>query len=510
MQGISLQRLFALACILKVGSSGIGWYTNSPWLFGLWIPMSIMVLYMLLGYYKRDKSVSEEKFADSCYYLGFIFTIASIIFSLFDLKNIGTGLADIGIRFGAAMVSTCLGVAVRVALVTFRASTDDALRTVEEAVIESSHRLTDEFARVFEQLVDFRGEVLTASREATNSVQLQIDSMAEQYKDQTESYFQKITKDNNEMLSSLFEDVSKTAGGFSSVMTEYEAMAQSTSGNLDKKVRDFISVVDNRLRSIAFPDDIFSKGLDVPIAALRESTNSASVSTLQLAKDVKESARSVATAVTRINTRAETLNETLETLKHVAEEQQELVFSMKRQQQSVLDQMTAYHTSFVETIAQQHEQMLAELKTHSIGVSSVSDGLGKVAGELAEGRKSTDIYLSGALKHSEQMGETLLGSFDRFAQQTGGFMEQAREYVGTSAKAEETFLTMSAKLDVLVVVAQEQLENSSSSVQRLNTIQENLLALNKPRPEIDHSDISINDSVRSSGLTENKTAVAEL
>ena len=202
MQGISLQKLFLLACILKVGSSGIGWYLNSPWIFGLWIPITIMLLYMLLGYYKGDKSVSQEKFADSCYYLGFIFTIASIIFSLFDLKNIGTGLADIGIRFGAAMVSTCLGVAVRVMLVTFRASTDDALRAVEDALIETSLRLTDEFTKVYEQLVDFRGEVLTASREATNSVQLQIDSMAEQYKEQTESYFKKITKDNNEMLSS--------------------------------------------------------------------------------------------------------------------------------------------------------------------------------------------------------------------------------------------------------------------------------------------------------------------
>lgn len=503
MQGISLQKLFALACILKVGSSGIGWYTNSPWLFGLWIPLGIMILYMLLGHYKRDKSVSEEKFADSCYYLGFIFTIASIIFSLFDLKNIGTGLGDIGIRFGAAMISTCLGVAVRVALVTFRTSTDDALRAVEDALIETSLRLTDEFTRSFEQLVDFRGEVLTASREATNSVQLQIDSMAEQYKEQTKSYFQKITKDNSEMLSSLFKDISTTAGGLSSIMIKYETMAQSTTGDLDKTVCNFVSAIDNRLRSIAFPDDIFSKGLETPIATLHDSTNNVAVSTLQLAQDVKDSARSVASAVTRINTRAETLNETLDTLKQVAGEQQELVLSMERQQQSVLDQMTAYHTSFIEAAARQQEQVFAELKTHSTAVKSLNDGLDKIAGELAEGRKSSNIYLSGVVKHSEQLGDTLRESFDRFA-------EQAAERIGESTNVEKTFLSMSAKLDILVEVAQEQLKNSSSSMQRLDTIQESLMVLNKRAPEIGRSNISNHDPVDLLYLTENKIADAKL
>lgn len=497
MQQISLQKLFALACILKVVSAGIGWYTNSPWLFGLWIPIGVMVLYMVLGYYKRDTSISEEKFADSCYYLGFIFTIASIIFSLFDLKNIGTGLADIGIRFGAAMVSTCLGVAVRVALVTFRPSTDEALRSVEEAVIDSSRRLTDEFTRAFEQLVDFRGDALTASREATNSVQVQIESMAEQHKQKTETFFNEMTAQNSEMLVSLHQDVKAATKGLSSILTEYEAMAKSTSSNLDKTVRDFISVVDNRLKSINFPDDIFSRSLAAPIAALQDSTNSAAESTSQISREVKESARSVATAVIRINTQAETLGGTLETLKQVSGDQQELVFSMKRQQQSVLDQMTAHHSSFVEAASLQQGQMLSELKAHSAGVKNVSDVWRTVAEEMLEGRKSTESYLSGVVTHTEQLGESLQDSFTRFATYTDGFFEQARTEAGEPAKVAMALVALSSKLDALIGVAEQQLEASNSSMRRLESIEESIHTIKKPTPAIGYTNGPTDDNLDS-------------
>src|SRR5205085_699535 len=116
-QGIPVQKLFIATILLKITSSGIGWYLDpqwAKWSFGLAFPLLIMAAYVWLGLNRRDGDVPDEKFADSCYYLGFIFTITSIIFSLFDLPNIGTKMQDIAVRFGAAMVSTVAGLVVRV------------------------------------------------------------------------------------------------------------------------------------------------------------------------------------------------------------------------------------------------------------------------------------------------------------------------------------------------------------------------------------------------------------
>ena len=115
---IRLQKLFLVTLILKIGSSFLGWYLQLQWSLGFTVPLLIMSAYIFLGYHRRDNDVTDEKFADTCYYLGFIFTITSIIFSLFDLPNIGTKIQDIAVRFGAAMVSTVLGLGVRVYLVS--------------------------------------------------------------------------------------------------------------------------------------------------------------------------------------------------------------------------------------------------------------------------------------------------------------------------------------------------------------------------------------------------------
>ena len=113
MIDIRVQKLFAVVLALKVTCSGLGWYLQRPWSLGFAVPLTLMVAYIVLGLNRRSDDVTDEKFADSCYYLGFIFTITSIIFSLFDLPSIGSQLESIAVRFGAAMVSTVLGLGVR-------------------------------------------------------------------------------------------------------------------------------------------------------------------------------------------------------------------------------------------------------------------------------------------------------------------------------------------------------------------------------------------------------------
>lgn len=68
---IRVQRLFALAVTLKISFAIAGYLVGDPLWLGMACPMLVMILYMYVGYNKRESDVSEEKFADSCYYLGF-------------------------------------------------------------------------------------------------------------------------------------------------------------------------------------------------------------------------------------------------------------------------------------------------------------------------------------------------------------------------------------------------------------------------------------------------------
>jgi len=458
---ISLQKLFIVTCILKITSSGIGWYIGSPWLFGLWVPIAFMLAYIVIGYYKREKVVSEEKFADSCYYLGFIFTVASIIFALFDLKNIGTGLADVGIRFGAAMVSTCLGVAVRVALVNFRPNTDDALLNVEDSVINASRRLTDEFSRSFDELVDFRSKVMTASIEAVKSVELQIEAMSTQHQQKIEIFFTEMTKHNKEMTQASMQELGSTAKGLVQILNEYKSKAKNTAGSIDQTVRNFTNVMVERLNLVEFPQDIFSRRLEAPIANLNDSTNNVVNNVKQVSTNVKDAAQSVLTTVEKINAKAENLNETLSAVQNLISAQKELMAVMKSHQQYTLEQMAGYHTTLLEAVSTQQNKMTEELRAHLTAVGGVNETMGIIANNLADYKESIEQFKQAS--HDVSLLATtnaksiraVVSDIDAHQQSTNGVTEQL-------VKVDETMGSIATLLAELVELNKEHLDTSGA------------------------------------------------
>ncbi|MCY1280701.1 hypothetical protein D9M70_294920 [compost metagenome] len=321
---ISLKNLFILTCILKVASSFVGWYLHEPWVFGLLLPLVFMTAYILIGHRMRDSDISAEKFADSCYYLGFIFTIASIIFSLFDLPNIGTDLTNIAVRFGAAMVSTVLGLAVRVALVSFRPNTDDAIRNVEDQVIEASRKLSDELQKSLDRVVDFRADVMRATDETIVAVKEQIMAMSEAQHTKTTEFFETMTQHNKEMMLGLMQDVRTTAVGMTRIISEYETMAKGATERIDQSVVTFVDGLVTRLDEVQFPEDLFSKRLEGAIAQLGHATETATDSIKSVTVDVQGSARLVNNAIKRINEKLESMGDVLDGVQEVGASLEEL------------------------------------------------------------------------------------------------------------------------------------------------------------------------------------------
>ncbi|MCF5586479.1 hypothetical protein GIV65_27205, partial [Pseudomonas syringae] len=67
---------FALAVLLKISLSIASLKLNDPFWLGLVFPLTVMVAYWVIGYVVRekwDKQLTVAKFADSVYYLGFLF-----------------------------------------------------------------------------------------------------------------------------------------------------------------------------------------------------------------------------------------------------------------------------------------------------------------------------------------------------------------------------------------------------------------------------------------------------
>ena len=113
-----LTEIFFCVFIFKVCSSILAYAFFSPWILGFFLPLGVMIAYIVVGWFSVKNNTRELRtiFGDSCYYLGFLFTLSTIVIALFDVGLRGVEIQDIATRFAAAMVSTLIGLAVRIAI----------------------------------------------------------------------------------------------------------------------------------------------------------------------------------------------------------------------------------------------------------------------------------------------------------------------------------------------------------------------------------------------------------
>ncbi|RSM22602.1 hypothetical protein [Aeromonas salmonicida] len=502
---IDLRKLFGVAVGLKVFFAGISVVVASPYVFGLALPLTVMGLYIWVGATKRDTIVSDEKFADSCYYLGFIFTIASIIASLFDLQNIGSGLSDIAARFGAAMVSTCLGVIVRVIMVSFRPNTEDAIRSAEDMVLTSYRRLSDEFSRSFDQLVVFRGEAVEASRVAVSSVKEQIDSMTEMHSQQTETFFKEMTEYNKATILSLIQDISTASMGLNQILEQYQAKASETCEGIDQNLSNFIKTLVDRLNAVEFPQDIFSSRLAAPIAQLNDTTTDATVSVKQVSENVKSAAKSVSSSVQRINTQTESISEVLSVAQTISTEQQEVLFAIKRQQQSVIDQLHAYQDEMLKAMSAQQGAMLGELREHSEMIAGVNAVMSKLADSIGENREVADDFRKAWLNITHvagEMGDVVKGSMERLTPAIVSLEDMAKQSTSEARASTASIESLADLMGQLLELNKAQMNHEAATSRQLQGIadipgqmqalNENLtqIVLSSSKPVVENNEVA--------------------
>ena len=332
---IRLQKLFALVLGLKVTASGLAWALQRPWSLGFVLPVALMLAYIALGLHRRDDDVPDEKFADSCYYLGFIFTITSIIFALFDLPQIDTRIGSIAVRFGAAMTTTVLGLGVRVYLVSFERDSRDALREAEDAVIDAARRLREQLGLVIDRLHDFESQVDLASRHAVERVDLQLEALARGHAEQLADHFEALARRHEAALEQSLAGLGDAGARLAASFDGYAGNVQSQLQGVDAMVAGFLEAVHKRLEASVFPPDYFSKYLAAPLAQLRSSSQDVARHVREAAGSVGEASGALVTAARALKVRANSVEGGFDALIRLVQQQETTLQGAQRHVQVV-------------------------------------------------------------------------------------------------------------------------------------------------------------------------------
>jgi hypothetical protein len=443
---VNAQRLFLLVLGIKLFSSFLGWKFQSPWILGFSIPLALMAGYIILGSHRSSHDLTDEKFADTCYYLGFIFTITSIIFCLFDLPNIGTKIQEIAVRFGAAMVSTVLGLAVRVYLVSFRRDAADAVQDAEDAVLDATQKFTEQLNLARERLQEFESQVDEAARSSVERVNIQVENLTKNHSSRLAEFFNDLTARNQEAFTNALTEVRSASYRLSDSVDSYSESIRGNLSSIESKVDAFTDAITNRLKTTAFPDDYFAKHLEAPLSQLKESATVLADSVLLVNDQVTESSTILSKALTKLRQKAS-----------AAEDSMDLVARLAAQQQGVLDSASSQVSTLAQlttTLSQLDEAIgctLAGLNAQTAANVELRTSVEGVVNEGTKARRSLEVSLATVAQKLDMNASATSDVVSRLDANANLSREVSSVLAGelnaTSTAAKDSAAMIAAKLD---------------------------------------------------------------
>lgn len=442
LKTISVQRLFLIIIILKVLCSILAWLFNSPWLLGFTVPLALMMIYILLGYYRGDDSVSHEKFADSCYYLGFIFTISSILVALLDLPSLQAHISDISVRFGAAMVSTVLGLIVRVYLVNFRQDFQDSIQNIEESLVNS----TRAFRMHLEVSVDKLREFHTIVDETTKLSVMRIDTAlaetAASHSRQFLEMFQEIASENRKVSEESVLHIKEATKALSNSLSGYSTGLVASMEKFEAELTEFSQKLDVKLNQITFPEDYFSNKLSPPVSNLCQSIAAIGHQVDQMVSEFRSSSRKLTGIFNRINEKAAATSESMDTVQEAILSQAGIV-QISKEQVSVFKKLSETLFHLESTVAgsissiQVMERSVKQIVEDTRQITGDQNQIKSLTQKQSELALDVEERISDFLPRLHELSTAISGSLN----QSIGNFEFSIKAINVTIKQHESVLT---------------------------------------------------------------------
>jgi hypothetical protein len=164
------------------------------------LPVVVWTSVVLITYagaiWKSPKfRVREDRAGDSCYYLGFLFTLSSLAYALWEFGSHGNDPRLVIANFAVALSSTIIGLVLRV---TFQQMREDPFEVEQESRVELSEaarRLKDEILQSVEGFSSLRTAIGQELRnEFTKAITQIATESAETVKSVTTAHSEAVAK----------------------------------------------------------------------------------------------------------------------------------------------------------------------------------------------------------------------------------------------------------------------------------------------------------------------------
>jgi hypothetical protein len=128
--------------------------------------VALMLTYGLTAFQFRRVRMRPDRLGDNFYYLGFVFTLASLSAALVLIRN-GGSIEDLLGSFGIALFTTIVGIAGRVMFVQMRGDLDEVEDEVRRDLLSASADLRAQLNLTLAEFETFQTGIQQAARKAS-------------------------------------------------------------------------------------------------------------------------------------------------------------------------------------------------------------------------------------------------------------------------------------------------------------------------------------------------------
>lgn len=215
-------------------------YNCSQWVVSLY-PITIMIVYASMIYFWNRLHLNEDQAGDNLYYLGFLFTLVSLAYALYQFDQEG-GTAAIIENFGIALSTSIVGLFLRILFNKMRTDTVEVEKKTRVELTQAAARL--------------RSELVTTTETIKNTL------IAVQQ--QTQEIMEENLKKTEELCTRMIENSSNSheqvIGNASRLQQQSEKLGNAIEGMSDK------------INNISIPVDLFKDELTPIVNQINDST----------------------------------------------------------------------------------------------------------------------------------------------------------------------------------------------------------------------------------------------
>ncbi len=253
-----------------------------------------IIVYCILVHWHPSLRLREDQLGDNCYYLGFLYTLASLSMALYQFTmattadSVSSGVTDIIANFGIALSSTIVGILLRVIINQTR---KDALETEADARMMLTESVVHLRVQLDDSVIALRSFCAQTQQTASDAIR---DSALKANGALEESVARIATTSN-----SVLDRIEEAFGAFNENTQKLNKVAAGTVSALEKLVK--------RLENMEAPSDLITKRLEAIMATagkagdmLRERLESDEKAILAAARRIAETEETLHASVRAI------------------------------------------------------------------------------------------------------------------------------------------------------------------------------------------------------------------